>query len=118
MIGWHRFLGRLVRLAGMGAVGVFSALLLFQVALKILHPYRLGQEEARKVEALRHRLEARNAENQRLERRLEYLKSPEGQETLARRAGFHRNGEIPFLLTPAAVSSEASADSDAPENKP
>ena len=72
---------------------------------KAAHPYWLGYTEGRKVTAMRERLAEQKARNAQLRARIEYLRSPEGTETLARRKGYRKPGEQVYFLTdtPAAV---------------
>ena len=93
-----------IRLIGVGVSGVLGAFLLFQLVVKVAHPYKLGDEEARRVSALRERLARQEQINDRLDARLKYLESDEGTETQARRAGYHREGEAVYMLDGNALS--------------
>jgi cell division protein FtsB len=93
-----------LRLALVVTAGMAGAWVVFQVLLKVIHPYRLGYEEARKVAALRAGLNKQEAVNADLRHRVAYLESDEGGECEARRAGYHRPGETVFLLDKAAIA--------------
>jgi cell division protein FtsB len=84
--------------------GMAGAWAMFQVLLKIIHPYKLGYEEAKKVANLRSRLENQQMANAALRRQVAYLQSEEGAEREARRQGYQRPGESIFLLDNAAIA--------------
>lgn len=88
-----------LRVALVMSAGMIVAWFSFQVLVKIVHPYQLGSEEARKVAELRARLNRQNQENVSLRAHIAFLKSDEGAEAVARRAGFHRPGEIVYFLS-------------------
>ena len=89
-----------LRLAGVAAVGLLSALILFQVTRKVIRPYQLGYTESRKVAVLREQLATENRRNDALRQKVAYLQTAEGAESEARRArpGWHRPGEVVYLL--------------------
>jgi cell division protein FtsB len=107
-----------VRLIGVGAAGVTGAFLLFQLYVKINHPYQLGDEEARKVVALQERLNRQDRQNAVLDQQLQYLQSNEGTETLARRAGYHKPGETVYLLDRDAISATQSPQNSVDTTSP
>lgn len=80
------------------AVGVYAA---WAFAVKIIHPYQMGWKVSQDVKKVESELSRQYAQNALLEKRLAYLKTPEGAETEARRAGFARPGEKVYLLRPA-----------------
>ncbi len=79
------------------AVGVYAA---WAFAVKIIHPYQMGWKVERDVKKVQSELKRQNTQNALLEKRLAYLKTPEGAETEARRAGYARPGEKVYLLRP------------------
>jgi cell division protein FtsB len=81
---------------------------MFQVLLKIIHPYRLGYEEAKKVTALRTKLDKQETANTLLRKQVAYLESEEGAECEARRQGYRRPGESVYLLDKAAIAAAGS----------
>ena len=93
-----------LRIAGfalVAAVGVYAA---WAFAVKIIHPYQMGWKVAQDVKKVKNELHRQHAQNALLEKRLAYLKTPEGAETEARRAGFAREGEKVYLLRPAKTT--------------
>lgn len=80
------------------AVGIYAA---WAFAVKIIHPYQMGWKVEQDVRKVQGELKRQNAQNALLEKRLAYLKTPEGAETEARRAGYARPGEKVYLLRPA-----------------
>lgn len=64
----------------------------------IVQPYRLRQQLGTEVALLETRLAKKRQENTQLQQRIEYLKSPEGLEVLAREVGYHRASETVFLM--------------------
>ena len=89
---------KIVGFAAVAAVGVYAA---WGFAVKILHPYQMGWKVSQDVRKVETELSRQYAQNVLLEKRLAYLKTPEGAETEARRAGFARPGEKVYLLRPA-----------------
>ena len=96
----RRAVRNFLRLAALLAGGIVGAFLLFQVFVKIAYPYRLGYAEAKKVAALNERLKKREASNALLLRRVVFLRTAEGAESVARSAGYCRPGEKVFLIDP------------------
>lgn len=68
------------------------------LAYPFLTPVRLGAEMEAQVDAARARLETLLVSNRRLESEIEFLKSDEGVETLARRMGYRRPGEVVYRV--------------------
>jgi hypothetical protein len=87
-----------------GVTGILAATMLFHIVNKIAHPYKLGDEEARKIVALRARLQRQETENEALNAQLKYVSSAEGRERMARHHHYHRENEIVFLLPPEALA--------------
>ena len=85
-------LGRLLA----GTLGVGLGLLLYVRWLSL--PWSLGAQTNQDVRVLEHRLHERRLENAKLTQRLNYLDSPEGQESLARSRGYHRPEEHVYFL--------------------
>ena len=89
---------------GMAAAGV-----LFLFLSKVVHPYRLGYQVGQDVAEQREKLERQKQINAQLRARVAYLKSDEGMEREARSAGFHRPGEMVYLM-PAEPVKDAGTD--------
>ncbi|MBC8101397.1 MAG: hypothetical protein H7Z41_02255 [Cytophagales bacterium] len=87
-----------LRLIGMAVGGVSGAWLAFLFLQKVVHPYKLGNEVGEQVAVLRAQQGHQEQENAVLRERLLFLRSKEGAEVAARRAGFHRRGETVYLL--------------------
>jgi cell division protein FtsB len=98
---------------GMAAAGA-----LFAFMSKVVHPYRLGYQVGQEVAEQRESLERQQRINAQLRARVAYLKSDEGVEREARRAGYHRPGEIVYLMTPEPEKNENAAPSSSSENAP
>jgi cell division protein FtsB len=98
-----------LRLAIVVMAGMAGAWAMFQVLLKIIHPYKLGYEEAKKVAALRVKLDKQDAANTTLRKQVAYLASEEGAECEARRQGFHRPKETVYLLDKGAIAAAENA---------
>jgi cell division protein FtsB len=97
-----------LRLIGMGLGGVFIAVIAFRILQKVVHPYQLGNEVGQQVAVLREQYNRQEKENAALRQRLVFLRSKEGAEVEARRAGFHRKGEIVYLLPTTPETPEGS----------
>jgi cell division protein FtsB len=101
-----------LKLLAVAVAGSLGAWCLFLLLAKAAHPYLLGHEENKKVAALQERLDRQHAENVALRKRIAYLKSPEGAESEARRAGYHRPGEVVYLMDPAVLTSPTPAPAE------
>ena len=88
------------RVGGVAAAGVIGAYLVWAFVMKVVHPYQVGWSVARDRKKIQAELARQNRQNRQLEARLAYLKTPDGAETEARRAGFARPGELIYLLRP------------------
>jgi cell division protein FtsB len=82
------------------ACGGLIAWASFELLVRVVHPYQLGDQQARKVADLKARLERQEARNADLRRELEFLQSDEGAETLARSEGYHKPGEKVYMIAP------------------
>jgi len=83
----------------LAAVGVFGAVWLGAICVMwLVRPVARGNEYGRNVAVWRERLVQQRKVNADLKRRAAYLRTDEGAERLARRKGFHREGEIVYLL--------------------
>lgn len=89
----RRVLSYPIRLAGIGAAVVGGLWLMGTFVMKAAYPYWLGHDVGTQVAEARTRLKRQRAENEALRARIHYLRSEEGAETLARRAGWRRPGE-------------------------
>lgn len=65
---------------------------------KIARPFKLWNREDREVRQVAAELSALRKENVELERRLRYLKTPEGVAQAARRLGWVKPGEVSLVL--------------------
>jgi cell division protein FtsB len=110
---------RPLQFTGMAVAGVLGAWLIFQFLIKVVHPYRLGYQQAQKVAEMRSDLNTQIGDNQRLQAQVTFLQSDEGAEMLARRNGYHRPGEVVYLLDQdAARAINAAPESTAPSVAP
>ena len=93
-----------LQLAGAATLIALATYMMVLVVEKAAHPYWLGHSVKREVDEMRVRLSEQNARNAQLREQIRYLRSEEGAETTARRAGYRRPGEQVYLLpeTPAA----------------
>jgi cell division protein FtsL len=87
-----------LRLAVLAVSGILAAYIAFCVIVKIVHPYQLGHEVGEQVATLRSKLTRENQENAALQERLQFLTTKEGAEVAARRSGYHRPGEMVYLM--------------------
>lgn len=91
-----------LQLIAVGLLGIAGAVLLFPVAQAALKPFRLDDNQERRLRQLtgRHqRLRSRITERSHYR---DHLRTPEGREVLARQQGFHLPGEKVYLLRPQA----------------
>ena len=102
------FLFRL-RLFGMALGGIVFAFAAFRFMQKVVHPYRLGSEVSQQVAVARTQYKRQEQENAVLEEKLMFLRSKEGAEVLARRAGFHLKGEVVYLFPAAQETTDGSS---------
>lgn len=65
------------------------------IAVKASHPYRLSFSLRQELAADRSRSEALRADNERLLRRIDFLKTEEGKVALMREQGYHNPDEHP-----------------------
>ena len=94
-----------LQLTAAAAVVALSGWLIVLFCMKAAHPYWLGHSVNRKVALLQTELSERKARNTALRAQVRYLQSPEGTETIARRAGWRRDGEqVYYLREPAAAA--------------
>lgn len=89
-----------LRWLAMVGAGMLCAWLLFELMVKIVHPYQLGDQQAKKAQKLRQQLAQQEARNSELRKQVAFLRTDEGAEVLARRAGYHRPKEAVYLLAP------------------
>ncbi len=94
---------------------MFIAFVAFRFMQKVVHPYRLSNEVGQQVAVLREQYKRQEQENAALQQRLVFLRSDEGAEVEARRAGFLRKGETVYLLpNPLESPKVAPVPSDKP----
>lgn len=87
-----------LKIAGFAAVTLIGMYAAWAFAVKIIHPYQMGWKVNQDVKKVETELNRQYAQNALLEKRLAYLKTPDGAETEARRAGYARPGERVYLL--------------------
>lgn len=95
----------------LGAATLVAGILFVAVIVveKAVHPYWLGHQVGQEVATLQSKLRAQQQRNAALRQEVRYLKSDEGAEVLARRAGYHRPGEQVLLLTNAPPATTPAA---------
>lgn len=79
-----------------GSLGILLGVALYVRWLSV--PWTQGARTSRQVRQLQRQLQRRRAENVRLAQHLNYLKSDEGIEALARSRGYHKPEEQVYLL--------------------
>ena len=94
----RRVVNYYVKLGGIVVAGVVGAFLVWGFVVKVIHPYQMGWAVDQDVQRVRGDLRKQASRNALLQQRLAYLKTPDGAETEARRAGFARPGEMIYLL--------------------
>ncbi len=100
-----------LQLAGAATLVAVAVWVLAVVVEKVAHPYWLGHTVGREVADLRAQLARQRARNALFRAQISYLRSAEGTETTARRAGWRRPGEEVYLLR---LASETPAGASAP----
>ncbi len=86
----------------LAALSLFGAVWMLAVCIMwLVRPVTRGNEFGRNVAVMRERLARQRKVNADLQRRVAYLRTDEGAERLARKKGFHRPGEIVYLLPPS-----------------
>ncbi len=103
----RRILGPWARLGLLGLACIVLLAAAFAVVAKVIRPYQQGRELHEQVAVLRMQLAAKQADNLDYERKLAYLKTPEGVATEARKLGYVRPGEIPVVVTNSTQSDDA-----------
>ncbi len=104
----RRILGMWARAAlsvGVIAVSVFLAVCL---VLKAVKPYQEASRQRVQLAEILRQSAAIAAENTQLERRIMYLKTPDGVASEARRMGYLKPGEYPIVVEGLAGHSELS----------
>ena len=79
-------------------LGIAGALLIFSAARRIVRPYRLEERIDVQIAVLNRQHERLLALSEERRRYRDHLRTPEGQEAIARRAGFHLQGERVYLI--------------------
>ena len=102
------FLFRL-RLFGMALGGVIFAFAAFRFMQKVVHPYQLGSEVSQQVAVAHAQYRHQEQENAILQEQMMFLRSKEGAEVEARRAGFHRKGETVYLFPATQETTDGSS---------
>ena len=88
------------------AVSIFFAVCL---VLKAIKPYQEASRQRVQLAETLHQSEAVAAENAQLERRIAYLRTPDGVAAEARRMGYLKPGEYPIVVEGLAEHPEISA---------
>ena len=102
-----------LQLAAVVIVGVLGAWIAARVVEKALHPYWLGHAVGIKLAAARKELSQQNARCAELSQQVAWLRSPEGAETKARRAGYRLPGEQVYLIETPPTATEGRAKPEA-----
>lgn len=106
-----------LKLLVLAVAGVLGAGASFAFLAKVVHPYKLGYQQAREIDKIKADLAREEAYNDGLRKRVAYLASPEGAEREARRARFSRPGEVVYLLDAQAMT-EVEKRAETPPQKP
>ena len=94
----RRILGMWARLILSVAVIAASMFLAVCLVLKAVKPYREASRQTVQLAETEHQSSEIAAENVQLERRIAYLKTPDGAASEARRMGYLRPGEYPIVV--------------------
>lgn len=104
----RRILGMWARL---GLLALSCAILIgaaVAIVAKVIRPYQQGREMRAQVASLNMQIASKQMENAEYERKLAYLKTPEGVATEARKLGYVRPGEIPVVVTNSSPAGDLS----------
>ncbi|MFQ3548874.1 MAG: septum formation initiator family protein [Armatimonadota bacterium] len=91
---------RFVQLIFAVIISASAIFVVHSIALKLLEPYKLYNAEAKELENIKTELAQIKSENAALERKIKYLKTPEGAAAAARENGWVKQGEIILVLPP------------------
>jgi len=94
---------RVALLVAVIAVSVFVAV---GIILKAIKPYQEASRQRTQLAQIQRQSGAIAAQNTQLERRIAYLKTPDGVASEARRMGYLRPGEYPIVVEGLAGHSE------------
>lgn len=87
----------------LAGVGVLCASAAFAFLVKVVHPYKLGYQQAQAIAKVKADLAREETYNDKLRKRVAYLASGEGAEREARHARFSRPGEEVYFLDAQAL---------------
>ncbi len=102
----RRILGMWARAALSVAVIAVSVFVAVGIVLKAVKPYREASRQRVQLADTQRQSQAIAAQNAVLERRIAYLKTPDGVAAEARRMGYLRPGEYPIVVEGLAGHSE------------
>ncbi len=104
----RRILGIWARVALLVAVIAVSVFVAVGIILKAVKPYQEASRQRVQLAQTQRQSERVAAQNTQLERRIAYLKTPDGVASEARRLGYLRPGEYPIVVEGLAGHSELS----------
>lgn len=104
----RRILGMWARVILLAAVIAVSVFLAACVVLKAVKPYQEASRQRVQLAETLHQSGILAAENMEMERRIAYLRTPDGVASEARRMGYLRPGEYPIVVEGVRGHSEAS----------
>ena len=102
----RRILGLWARAALSAAVIAVSIFFMVCLVLKAVKPYQEASRQRVQLAETLHQSQAVAAQNAVLERRIAYLRTPDGVASEARRMGYLRPGEYPIVVEGLAGHSE------------
>lgn len=102
----RRILGIWARVALLVAVIAVSVFVAVGIILKAIKPYQEASRQRTQLAQTQRQSDRVAAENTQLERRIAYLKTPDGVASEARRMGYLRPGEYPIVVEGLAGHSE------------
>jgi cell division protein FtsL len=91
----------------------------YMVLAKATRPYLISYAESKEITDAKQQIAQAKAEHERLQRDIEYMKTPSGQEEEARKLGWVKQGEISVVVeTPVAPTEEVRVPDTAPAPAP
>lgn len=90
------------------ALAVFvMALAVVGLVAKAIKPYQEARQQSRQLQQTKKQIGSLDAENDSLRRRIAYLRTTDGIIVEARKMGYRKPGEIPFVVESPSQSSQA-----------
>ena len=102
----RRILGMWARVVLSGGVIAVSIFLAVCLVLKAVKPYQEASRQRVQLAEIKRQSAAIAVQNTQLERRIAYLKTPDGVASEARRMGYLKPGEFPIVVEGVAGHSE------------